>query len=135
MTGEEQLSWRPPHDRLPYDRTLGFINPVVIAQSAYHPTVELYANSFMLIGESLIYADETRTKDMLHFGCPVTQQGGTAILQCPTPADAMFASRFGLKAGYAYNLGALADQLEAGGMVRLPPAVVEASAAGRLSRF
>lgn len=120
VTEEEQLSWMPPHDRLPYDRTLDFINPVLILQSPHHPEVELYANSFVVTGESLVYVDESRATGVLRFGCPITHQNGSAILHCPTADDSIFASRFDLQEGYAYDLEALARQLEAGGMMRVP---------------
>lgn len=127
---EERRSWEAPHERLPYDRSLGFINPVVVARSAHHPALALYPNSFTIIGDCLVYADETRNTGVLRFGCPVTRLSGSAILHCPAPCDGAFASRFGLQAGYAYNLDALADQLEAGGMVRVSHAVIEERAAG-----
>lgn len=120
VTEGEQRSGMPPHDRLPYDRTLGFINPVVIPRTAHHPALELYANSFTVTGESLVYADDNRVTGVLRFGCPTTGQNGSAILHCPTPADPAFARRFGLQPGYVYNLDALAAQLESRGMVRVP---------------
>ncbi|MBJ7515173.1 MAG: hypothetical protein JHC82_02610 [Stenotrophomonas sp.] len=127
---EEQLSWTPPHDRLPYDRTLGCTNPVAIPRTAYHPALELYANTFTISGESLVYADGGRVTGVLRLGCP-TRQGGARILDCPTPADTAFASRFGLQAGYVYDLDALAAQLEAGGMLRVPdPDIVAGAARG-----
>lgn len=126
VTEEEQLSWMPPHDRLPHERTLSFINPVVIPPSAQHAAVELYANSFTLSGDCLLYADEKRIPGVLRLGCPTSHQAGGAILHCPTPPDEAFARRFGLQAGYAYNLEALADQLEARGMVRVPGPDIEA---------
>jgi len=128
---EERLSWTPPHDRLPYDRTLGFINPVVIPPTADHAALELYANSFTVSGESLVYADDDRVTGVLRPGCPPTGQSGSAILHCPAPAAPAFARRFGLQADHAYSLEALATQLEAGGMLRVPdPGIAAAAARG-----
>lgn len=117
---EERLSWTPPHARLPYDRSLGFITPVVIPESAHHPAVELYANSFSVRGNSLVYAEDNRSTGVLRFGCPTIQHSSAAIRHCPPGADADFAARFGLQHGYVYNLESLARQLVAGGMVRVP---------------
>lgn len=127
VTEEEQLAWSPPHDRLPYDPTLGLLRPVVIAESEHHPALELYANSFTIVGESLVYADDKRNAGVLRFGCPMTQGSGR-VLQCPASADPVFARKFQLQDGYVYNLELLARQLEEGGMVRMPDSAIQTDA-------
>jgi len=125
---EEILSWSPPHEALAYNEKLGFFNAVVVTIDGYEP-LELYPNSFSIVGNDLIYVDGDLSKGTLRFGCPVTQEGAR-VLRCPVAADATFAQQYGLRPGFAYNLEALGQQLEDSGMIQLPTPRAKAADAG-----
>lgn len=123
------LSTRSPGLHLPYEEGLDPFLPLWVEAEGHDMPVGLYFNSFVQLGDQILYADENGTTGILAFARHIV--GGNARqLRCPAESSCAFAASLGLQRGAFYSPEHVMTLLEQRGLVWMmgPPASGQAAA-------